>query len=98
MKILFRLIILLNVLTAHAQKNYLLVGTYTSGKSEGIYVYTFNTQTGAVEYKSKIKASNPSYITVSPNQQYVYAAFEALIIPASSDQKMSAPSYFLQFE
>ena len=76
MKILFRLIILLNVLSLHAQKSYLLVGTYTSGKSEGIYVYTFNTQTGAVEYKSKIKASNPSYITVSPNQQYVYAAFE----------------------
>jgi 6-phosphogluconolactonase len=77
MKIIVRLVILLQVLTVNAQKNsYLLIGTYTSGKSEGIYVYTFNHLTGKAEYKSKIKASNPSYISVSPGKQYVYAAFE----------------------
>ena len=76
MKIIFRLIILLQVFTAGAQNNYLLIGTYTGGKSEGIYVYDFNSRTGAATYKSKIKASNPSFLTVSPGQQYVYAAFE----------------------
>ena len=76
MKIIFGLVVLLNVLSLQAQKTYMLIGTYTSGKSEGIYVYDFNTLTGETSYKSKIKASNPSYLTVSPNQQYIYAAFE----------------------
>ena len=76
MKIIFRLFIFLQVLSLQAQHNYLLIGTYTSGKSEGIYVYDFNSLNGNADYKSKIKASNPSYITVSPNQHYVYAAFE----------------------
>ncbi|MEO5639895.1 MAG: lactonase family protein [Chitinophagaceae bacterium] len=76
MKIIFRLIILLHVFTAGAQSNYLLIGTYTKGKSEGIYVYDFNSLTGTPAYKSKIKASNPSFLAVSPGQQYVYAAFE----------------------
>jgi 6-phosphogluconolactonase len=76
MKIIFRLIILLHVFAASAQNNYLLIGTYTKGKSEGIYVYDFNSTTGNATYKSKIKASNPSFLAISPGQQYVYAAFE----------------------
>jgi 6-phosphogluconolactonase len=76
MKIIFRLFVVLQVLTVHAQKSYLLIGTYTGGKSEGIYVYDFNSLTGDAAYTSKIKAPNPSYLTVSPNQHYVYAAFE----------------------
>ncbi|MEP7280296.1 MAG: lactonase family protein [Bacteroidota bacterium] len=76
MKIIFRLFLFLNVLTLHAQKSYLLIGTYTGGKSEGIYVYDFNSLTGDAVYRSKIKAPNPSYLTVSPNEQHVYAAFE----------------------
>ena len=66
MKIIFRLIILLQVCAANAQHNYLLIGTYTKGKSEGIYVYDFNSGTGGASYKSKIKASNPSFLAVSP--------------------------------
>ncbi len=59
---------------AHAQ--WLLIGTYTSGKSEGIYVYDFNVTNGEARYQSKIKAPNPSYLAVSPDQKNVYAAFE----------------------
>jgi 6-phosphogluconolactonase len=76
MKIIFRFVLLLNVLAVHAQHSYLLIGTYTGGKSEGIYVYDFNSLNGEAGYKSKIKASNPSFLAVSPNQQNVYAAFE----------------------
>jgi len=76
MKNIFRLIMLLHVFTAGAQNNYLLIGTYTGGKSEGIYVYTFNGNTGSFEYKSKIKSPNPSFLAVSPGQQYVYAVYE----------------------
>ena len=60
-----------------ADDHYLLIGTYTSGKSEGIYVYKFNSQTGDVSYASTAKnISNPSYLAVSPNEKFVYAANE----------------------
>src|ERR1700712_3637268 len=76
MKMILGLFILLQVFAASAQSNYLLIGTYTKGKSEGIYVYDFNSLTGTPAYKSKIKESNPSFLAVSPGQQYVYAALE----------------------
>jgi len=78
-KVLFALICI--SLFAVAQKNtdehYLLAGTYTSGKSEGIYIYKFNSQTGEYSYVSTAKnVSNPSYLTVSPDEKYVYAVNE----------------------
>ncbi len=76
MKNIFFLIVVFSFFTVNAQHSYLLIGTYTTGKGEGIYVYDFNSATGDAAYKSKIKASNPSFLTVSPGQQYVYAAFE----------------------
>ncbi|MBL0133573.1 MAG: lactonase family protein [Chitinophagaceae bacterium] len=65
------------LLIAYAQKSaYLLVGTYTSGKSEGIYVYKFNAVTGKAEFVSVAKSVNPSYLTISPDGRYVFAANE----------------------
>ncbi|MES2518027.1 MAG: lactonase family protein [Bacteroidota bacterium] len=56
---------------------HLLVGTYTSGKSEGIYVYKFNTVTGEFKAESIAKnLKNPSFLAVSPNEKYVYSAGE----------------------
>jgi 6-phosphogluconolactonase len=56
---------------------HLLVGTYTSGKSEGIYVYKFNVKTGEFAAESIAKnIKNPSYLVVSPNEKYVYSAGE----------------------
>ena len=55
----------------------LLIGTYTSGKSEGIYVYKFNTQSGDAKYKNKATGvSNPSFLTVSPDKKHVFAVNE----------------------
>ena len=71
------LILIANIETSFAQKvkgeNYnLLVGTYTSsGKSEGIYVYDFNSANGTAKEVSHIKTSNPSFVVVSPDQKYV---------------------------
>ncbi|HTL09749.1 MAG TPA: lactonase family protein [Chitinophagaceae bacterium] len=76
MKSLMTALLLLLVSAAFAQHSYLLIGTYTNGKSEGIYVYDFNSSNGKGVYKSKIKAVNPSFLAVSPTKQYVYAAFE----------------------
>src|SRR5687767_2380412 len=57
MKYQVMLLLLSFAASAVAQKNKsynLLVGTYTqSGKSEGIYVYTFNTLSGELTAKSK---------------------------------------------
>lgn len=64
-------------LTSNAQKEpYLLVGTYTSGTSEGIYVFRFNTDSGTFQPVSHVKTSNPSFLAVTPNEKYVYAVNE----------------------
>ena len=56
---------------------HLLVGTYTSGKSEGIYVYKFNALTGEFTAESIAKnVKNPSFLAVSPNEKFVYSAGE----------------------
>lgn len=57
---------------------HLLVGTYTSGSSEGIYVYRFDSQTGTFTLEhTEIGVENPSFLTVSPDNSYVYAVNEA---------------------
>ncbi len=56
---------------------YLVVGTYTSKSSEGIYVYEFNALTGETKKVSvAMGLSNPSFLTVSPDEKYVYAVAE----------------------
>lgn len=56
----------------------LLIGTYTSpGQSEGIYIYTFNSETGEFKYKAEAKGiTNPSYMVVSDDRRNVYAVSE----------------------
>src|SRR2546428_1682524 len=61
---------------AQTSDYYLLVGTYTGGKSTGIYVYKFNTEKIAFTYQSDVKSENPSYLTVTKNQRFVYAVNE----------------------
>ncbi|UTA68277.1 lactonase family protein [Emticicia sp. 21SJ11W-3] len=65
--------------SSYAQNNdyYLLVGTYTSKGSEGLYVYKFNTRTGdfaSVSVTGGIK--NPTFLDVAPNEKFVYAVGE----------------------
>ncbi len=56
---------------------YMLVGTYTSSEgSKGIYVYEFDTDTGQSDSVSRVEVANPSYLVVSPNQQFVYSVGE----------------------
>lgn len=79
-KLLYLLPVLLCSLQTRAQRsNYnLLIGTYTNtGKSEGIYVYDFNTKTAAFRAKSITKnVINPSYLTVSSDNKFVYSVNE----------------------
>jgi 6-phosphogluconolactonase len=59
-----------------SKEHYLVVGTYTGAKSEGIYVYKFNQQDGSATEVSHIKTVNPSFLVVSPDEKFVYAVSE----------------------
>lgn len=59
-----------------ANEFYLVVGTYTTGKSEGIYVYRFNSDDGSFRQVSVATGiGNPSYLAVA-GSRYVYAVSE----------------------
>ena len=85
MKTLFTIIVticifpMVNCQTTSMDKNYnLLIGTYTKpGKSNGIYVYKFNTETGEFSYRTEASGiKNPSYLTVSKDKKHVYSVNE----------------------
>jgi len=58
----------------------LFVGTYTDGNSEGIYSYTFNAESGQLTNKTVAAATdNPSFLKISPNNEYLYAVNETNI-------------------
>ncbi len=60
-----------------AQDHYLLVGTYTTGKSKGVYVFRFNSQNGEIQWVSSTdSATNPSFLAVSPDKQKIYTVNE----------------------
>ena len=77
MKILASILFSFFTIISVAQKNSkLLVGTYTNGFSEGIYVYNFNSKTGNSILIDSAKTSNPSFLAISPNKKFVYAVNE----------------------
>ena len=67
----------------------LLIGTYTTGESKGIYVYRFYTETGRTAYLNEVDGiDNPSYICVAKNNRFVYSVNEI-----GADRKGSASAY-----
>ena len=64
--------------TVSAQTYDLLIGTYTQGKSEGIYRYRFDSSRGQISAKPEqlVLASNPSWLVLSPDQRRLYAVNE----------------------
>jgi 6-phosphogluconolactonase len=77
MKYVFMCALLLLAGEMYSQQYHLLIGTYTSaGKSEGIYVYKFNSSDGSFEMNTKAAISNPSYLTISKDHRKVYSVSE----------------------
>lgn len=91
-------IVLLSV-QSRAQQHQLIVGTYTnSGKSEGIYVYDFDAKTGDTKQKSIAKGvENPSYLTVSADNKFVYSVNEAAANSAASAFSFNGQTSELKF-
>lgn len=54
----------------------LYVGTYTSGKSEGIYGYRMDRITGALTSFNSFKSVNPSFLAIDRSKRYLYAVNE----------------------
>ncbi|WP_233632631.1 lactonase family protein [Parapedobacter sp. ISTM3] len=71
------LIILPAMIFAQHQPIDLFIGTYTNnGKSKGIYVYAFDPATGSATLRSTAAANNPSFLAISADRKYIYAANE----------------------
>jgi 6-phosphogluconolactonase len=66
--------------TMTKQNNYevlVYIGTYTHGKSEGIYVYRMEKSSGTLSFVSKATGvNNPSFLAIHPQQNYLYAVNE----------------------
>src|SRR5258707_5041237 len=55
----------------------LYVGTYTTGKSEGIYLYRLNLSSGELKHVATTKGVvNPSFLVLAPSRRYLYAVNE----------------------
>jgi len=79
MRLFIFILVLIISTSVIGQKNYyLLVGTYTRGKSTGIHVYDFNRNNGSVKLIDSVQTPNPSYLAVAPNQNFVYAVSETV--------------------
>lgn len=68
--------VLWGIIAKAQQQSYLITGTYTNGKSEGIYVFQFNSNNGTAKTVSSIKISNPSFVAISPDEKFVYSVEE----------------------
>lgn len=70
---------------------YLFVGTYTGEGSEGIYLYKFNSDDGSFSAVDTVSGiDNPSYLTLSPDNSFLYAVNE---LADSSRATVSAFSF-----
>ena len=54
----------------------LYVGTYTTGNSEGIYIYRMDQATGQLKRFNSVRSVNPSFLTIDSERRYLYAVNE----------------------
>lgn len=54
----------------------LYVGTYTTGKSEGIYGYLMDAYSGQLSRFGSFKSVNPSFLAIDRSRRYLYAVNE----------------------
>src|SRR5205807_946114 len=61
----------------HSERLLLYVGTYTTGKSEGIYLYRLDISSGELNHVATTKGVvNPSFLALAHNRRYLYAVNE----------------------
>lgn len=81
---------------------YLIIGTYTSNGSDGIYVYQLDTISGNSKFISSTNVINPSYLVISDNEKFIYAVTEtgdkSAAVNAFSFDKQQGKLNFLNSE
>src|SRR5258708_7876889 len=61
----------------HAGELLVYVGTYTTGQSEGIYLYRLNLSSGELKHVATTRGVvNPSFLALAPSRRYLYAVNE----------------------
>lgn len=56
---------------------YVYIGTYTSGKSKGIYAFDMNIETGELDQiATSSQITNPSYMAISSDKKFLYSVAE----------------------
>jgi 6-phosphogluconolactonase len=75
MKYFLSLALILPTIVLNAQQN-LIVGTYTSKNSKGIYLLNFNDANGILSPISVTNTTNPSFLTASKNKKFLFAVNE----------------------
>ncbi|MEK6282395.1 MAG: lactonase family protein [Acidobacteriota bacterium] len=67
------------------------VGTYTTGKSEGIYLYRMNLSSGELKHVATTRGvKDPSYLAIAPNRRYLYAVNEVEEFAGQNSGALSA--------
>lgn len=62
----------------NAESFQVFVGTYTGPRSDGIYSYRFDSDTGVIEAQGlAAKSKSPSFLAVHPSGRFLYSANEA---------------------
>ena len=60
-----------------AQNYYLIAGTYTKWeKSDGIYIYKFDSKTGTARLVSSVYTENPSFLAIPADGRHLYSVNE----------------------
>ena len=75
--IVFAIALLMLATTSPAKEFLVYFGTYTNALSQSIYVSRLDTKTGTLSAPELAAATpDPSFVTLSPNEKYLYAANE----------------------
>ena len=79
-----------SVLAQSSRERTLYVGTYTSGESEGIYIYRMNSNTGELRRVNAVKSVNPSFLSIDQSRRYLYAVNEVAEFGGQTSGAVSA--------
>jgi 6-phosphogluconolactonase len=96
-RIFFLFLTLLSMMASYPLKSqptqdFLYVGTYTQGSSNGIYVFQFDRTTGQVSLiETAGNLESPSYLMIHPNGKYLYSVNRGKVV---QDKKWGSLSAF----
>lgn len=77
MKFIFTCLLICGRVAGKTQTpTYMIVGTYTSSGSEGIYSFKFDTMSGRTTLLGSTRSSNPSFLAIAPGGNTIYGVNE----------------------